>query len=54
LTFRPSFFRLHEYFIPHQAYPLFQVGGGVTAVGYPIWAIWLGVLLINGKITPAA
>lgn len=34
-----------------QDHPLFQAGGGLTVLAYPIW---LGVLLINGKITPAS
>jgi hypothetical protein len=33
-----------------QNHPLFQVGGGLTAPTYPVWAIWLGVLLINRKV----
>ena len=30
--------------------PLFYLGSLVLGIGYPVWAIWLGQLLLSGKV----
>ena len=30
--------------------PITAIGGLLTAIGYPVWAIWLGRLLLGGKL----
>lgn len=34
-----------------QQHPLTAVGGLTAVIGYPIWAIWIGGLLLSGRLT---
>lgn len=34
-----------------QQHPLTAVGGLTAVIGYPIWAIWIGVLVLSGRLT---
>ncbi len=35
-----------------QDHPLAAIGGLISVIGYPIWAIWFGRLVLSGKMTP--
>lgn len=37
-----------------QQHPLFYAGGMLVVVGYLIWAVWLGRLLLTGALAIAA
>lgn len=37
-----------------QQHPLFYAGGLLTVIGYSIWAVWLGRLLLVGALASAA
>lgn len=34
-----------------QQHPLTAVGGLTAVISYPIWAIWIGALLLSGRLT---
>jgi hypothetical protein len=34
-----------------QEHPLTAIGGLIAVIGYPIWAIWFGRLVLSGKVT---
>lgn len=35
---------------PEGEHPLVIIGGLITVIGYPIWAIWFGRLLLSGRL----
>ena len=37
-----------------QESPVFYIGGLALGIGYPVWAIWLGRLLLSGKLSERA
>ena len=37
-----------------QEHPLFYVGSLLMVVGYTVWAVWLGILLITGGVVTSA
>jgi hypothetical protein len=34
-----------------QEHPLAAIGGLIAVIGYPIWAMWFGQLVLSGKLT---